>query len=318
MLAPWLLLALLVPQFRVREWVAVERVLDGDTLEVRRADGLARLRLLCVDAEERFHPGQSASPGKPQTVFGEETALWAERLFGALREDGRPARVGLCFPGEREERDVFGRLLCHVVLPDGRDYELELVRAGRSPYFNKYGNSEIAHADFVAAQSAAQAQALGIWNPRTNSPKTAGVPAARRDYEHLLPWWNARAAALDGFRRRRAAGERGLEDAADGSALHALAGQELELFCELEGRPHESGGELVLELVSRERGRHLSLVVPDEARAALAPAKLDDLAHEGHQNYFYVRGRIERGAHGLRLSLTDPRQLRRAGPEPGR
>ena len=304
------------PAFRVREWVEVEKVLDADTLHVRRKEGSARLRLLCVDAEERFHPGQESSPGKPQTVFGEETALWAESLFAELGKDGKPARVGLCFPHDGEEHDVYGRLLCHVVLPDGGDYELKLVREGRSPYFNKYGNSEVAHAAFVAAQASAQAQKLGIWNPATNAPKTAGTPSAKRDYERLLPWWNARAQAVDGFRKRRAAGERGLYDAADCAALDALVGQEVELFCEIEGRPHESKGELALDLVSGERERHLRLVVPEESVQALAPAKLEQLAAPYRQNYFYARGKLERGPRGLRLALSDPKQIRRAGPEP--
>jgi endonuclease YncB( thermonuclease family) len=307
---------LAAPEFRASEWVELEKVVDGDTLHVRRAGKTAKLRLLCVDTEERFHPGQPSSAGKPQTVFGEQTALWAESFFAGLARGGQPVRLGLCFPGGHEQHDVYGRLLCHVVLPDGHDYELELVRSGRSPYFNKYGNSEIAHAAFAAAQAEAQRQKLGIWNPETNQPKTPGVPAAKRPYARLLPWWNARAEAVDGFRKRRAAPEPGLADGADYDALEGLLGQQVELFGELEGQPREWQGALELELYGQRRDRHVRLVVPESARAALAPAKLEQLAREYRQNYFYASGKVERGERGLELRLERPEQIRRAGPEP--
>jgi endonuclease YncB( thermonuclease family) len=287
-------------EFRVAERVELERVVDGDTLAVRRAGKSVRLRLLCLDTEERFHPGQLASSGKPQTVFGEETALWAESFLEPR------VRLGLCFPGGREQRDVYGRLLCHAVLPDGRDYELELVRAGRSPYFNKYGNSELAHAEFAAAQAEAQRRKLGIWNPATNQAQTPGTPSARRDYARLLPWWNARAEAVADFRRRRAAGEPGLVEAGDEAGLGRLAGQQVEVFGEPEGAPREAGGSLEVALAP-----HLGLIVPAGARA-----QLQSLGREYHQNYAYARGRLERSGKGFELRLERPADLRRAGPEP--
>ncbi len=302
---------LAAPDFRVSEWVELERVVDGDTLYVQRAGQTAKLRLLCVDTEERFHPGQPSSTGKPQTVFGEETALWAESFFASLAREREPVRLGLCFPGGREQRDAYGRTLCHVVLPDGRDFELELVRTGRSPYFNKYGNSELAHAAFVAAQSAAQREKLGLWNPQTNTPKTPGVPATKRPYARLLPWWNARAEALSGFQKRCAEHERGLVDGADADALERLVGQEVEVFGEPEGEPREVRGGLEITLSKR-----LRLFVPESARAALAATRLQDLGREYHQNYFYARGRLERRGRTLELRLEQPEQIRRAGPEP--
>lgn len=299
-----LCLALAAPEFEVSEWVALERVVDGDTLHVQRAGKLAKLRLLCVDTEERFHPGQTSTAGKPQTVFGEQTALWAESFFAGLAQGGQPPRLGLCFPGRREQRDAYGRTLCHVILPDGRDYELELVRTGHSPYFNKYGNSELAHAAFVAAQTAAQRQKLGIWNPATNTPRTPGVPAAKRPYSRLLPWWNARAEALAGFRERQARHERGLFDGTDSEALERQVGQEVEVFGEPEGVLREVRGGTEIALSKR-----LHVFVPGKAELA-------DLGREYHQNFFYARGKLERDGRELRIVVEKPELLRRAGPEP--
>ena len=108
----------------------------------------------------------------------------------------------LLFPEGVEKRDVYGRLLCHVILMDGRDFNLLLVEQGKSPYFNKYGNSRLKHEEFVAAQAEAKRRQLGVWNPMTNMPKTEGAPAAKRPYDRLLPWWQARADAIDAFRKQ--------------------------------------------------------------------------------------------------------------------
>ena len=89
-----------------KETFEIERVVDGDTLWVRREGRVEKLRLLSVDTEERLGKGHAASETKPQTVFGEETALWAQDVFGKLEKDGAKARVGLVFPSGREQRDV--------------------------------------------------------------------------------------------------------------------------------------------------------------------------------------------------------------------
>ena len=41
------------------------------------------------------------------------------------------------------------------------------MEKGKSPYFNKYGNSRICHEAFGAAQERARSARLGIWDPRT-------------------------------------------------------------------------------------------------------------------------------------------------------
>src|SRR6185369_6915200 len=110
-----------------------------------------------------------------------------------LGKDGESPKIGLLFPGGVEQRDVYGRLLCEVILPDGTNYDLMLVKLGKSPYFNKYGNDQVDHAAFVAAQKKAQEEKLGIWNPKANEPETKGAPSAKRPYAELLPWWDARA-----------------------------------------------------------------------------------------------------------------------------
>src|SRR5262245_18662230 len=180
--------------------VDIVNVFCGYTLNVLLDGVELPLRLLSVDTEEKISGRPLTSPTKPQTVFGQETAVWAREFFAAL---GEHPRIGLAFP-EGRRRDSYGRLLCHVLLPDGRDYNLLLVEEGRSPYFNKYGNSLVEHEAFVRAQASAREAKLGIWNPATNVARTPGAPSAIRPYDELLPWWEARAEAIDAFRARMA------------------------------------------------------------------------------------------------------------------
>src|SRR5262245_53410026 len=72
----------------------VTRVVDGDTLDVLLDGEEVTLRLLSVDTEEKISGLPLSSPTKPQTVFGQETALWAKELFASFEP---PVRIGLLF-----------------------------------------------------------------------------------------------------------------------------------------------------------------------------------------------------------------------------
>lgn len=297
------------------EEVAVVKVVDGDTIHVRRRGEIEKLRLVSVDTEERISTTSQGGATKPMTVFGEECALWAQDFFAALAGPGEPARVGLFFPGGSERRDVYGRLLCHLILPDGRDYNRMLVELGKSPYFNKYGNSECDHEGFVAAQRAARAKRLGIWNPEANRPKTPGAPSARRPYEKLLPWWDLRASAIDEFRRRRAADPERTVDAQDASALEraARAGREVEVFGEIDRLFDERSGDWTVLLRAEEREGAVRVRIPARARARIEAIGLAAAAREFQQNFLWFRGRLREHDRGFELSIDDPSRVRRAG-----
>jgi micrococcal nuclease len=301
------------------QWVELERVVDGDTLHVRRAGKLEKLRLLSVDTEERLGPGHASTPSKPQTVYGEECAIWAEKLFASLAKDGEKPRVGLIFPGLQEKRDVYGRLLCHVLLPDGTNFNLMLVQVGRSPYFNKYGTDLIDPEGFAAAQIAARRAQLGIWNPATNVAQTPGAPSAKRPYAELLAWWNARAIAIDGYRKRAAADPARVADAEDPESLtHAVAsGAEIDVFGEVDRLFDEKDGSRTVLFSTGVRDQALRVRIPAATHDAHDVLRLRDATREYRQNFFWVRGRVETGARGFEMRSKGPDQWRRAGPEPG-
>jgi micrococcal nuclease len=300
------------------EWVELDRVVDGDTLRVLRKGKREPLRLISVDTEERLGPGHPASATKPQTVFGEETAAWAEKLFAGLGAGGARPKVGLVFPDGVEKRDAYDRLLCHVLLPDGSDYNLLLVTLGKSPYFNKYGNDPLDDAGFTTAQRTARQQKLGIWDPATNEPKTPGAPSAKRPYAELIAWWNARAIAVESWRKRVAV-EPSSVDAEDPDALEraAVSGAEVDVFGELERIFDEANGDRTVLFRHGEKRPALRVVIPEASKEAHRTLDLDRATREFRQNYVWVHGRIGHGDRGYEMRSEGPDHWRRAGPEPG-
>lgn len=183
----------------------IGRVVDGDTVYV---DGLdASLRLLGIDAEETFKKevdrraaeadwdgylrakrGDHARPVKLATPLGERAKKWGQEWFA----DVDVVRVERDHPAE--VRDRYNRFLAYVVAKkrgEWQVYNVELVRAGLSPYFTKYGYSRRYHKEFLAAQAEAKAAQRGIWEP-------GGKHAP--DYAEREAWWTARGEFVDAFR----------------------------------------------------------------------------------------------------------------------
>jgi micrococcal nuclease len=303
-----------------KELFDIERVVDADTIYVKRGGEVLKLRLLSVDTEEKLATN-ATDPGKPSTVFGEDCAQWANEFFKELGHDGQFGQIGLLFPTGVEERDFYGRTLCYVVLPDGRNFNLLLVQLGKSPYFNKYGNSQVCHDAMVAAQRKAREQHVGIWNPATNTPKSAGAPAAKRPYERLLPWWDARAAAVDAYRAQRA------KDAAHVAAADAPAeleaalaaskkGETVAVFGSIEKLFDEDDGSQTVLFRSGAKDKAFRARVPKESRAALAKLDLAHLSDDYRQNYVWVKGVMTMGGRGFEMQCNDASGWSLAGPEP--
>jgi len=59
------------------------------------------------------------------------------------------------------ERDIYGRILGYVWV-DGTNINVEIVRAGWSPFWTKYGAGKYAD-EFRAAEAEAREQGRGLW-----------------------------------------------------------------------------------------------------------------------------------------------------------
>jgi micrococcal nuclease len=132
----------------------VEAVVDGDTVDVRLADGRAeRIRLIGIDAPEIVEPSQVVQ------CFSTEANARAHELL-----DGK--QVSVFADPTQETKDQWGRLLAYIWLPDGAQYNYKMVVEGyaleytaTTPYYFQ--------ADFKAGQQTAQAKQLGLWSPAT-------------------------------------------------------------------------------------------------------------------------------------------------------
>lgn len=186
--------------------LAPNAIVDGDTIKVSGLD--SSLRLLGLDAEETFKHaderrrfetmtweqylksgrGDSKRPVKLPTPLGEDAKHFAEGFFQGV------TTVKLERDHAGEIRDYYNRYLAYVMVNKGGkwvNFNVEVVRAGMSPYFSKYGYSRRFHDDFVQAQEEAKLGKRGIWAPGKHYD----------DYEERLKWWNTRAEEIAAFER---------------------------------------------------------------------------------------------------------------------
>lgn len=175
------------------------------------------VRLMCVDTEESQVPRGTSRHFKPITYGGKEADIWLKDHLG-VNHDGRPKpgmpiyvdvefdTVEDTIIGCRQHnQENYGRMLAYVHVggrPTGENLSLAVVRAGRSPYFIKYGRSRLYHADFLEAERLAMAEERGLWGIMSAvGERSIPVSDYVRNYMQLLPWWSMREGIIEDFRR---------------------------------------------------------------------------------------------------------------------
>lgn len=287
-------------------------VVDGDTIHIERNGEREKLRLLSIDTEEKYNKGNTSTT-KPWTRYGEQATGWAQGFLMPRSPADGDIRVGLRFPGGVESYDPYGRLLCHVVTAEGIDFNLLMVRTGLSPYFNKYGNSRIDHKRFVAAQEAAQAEERGVWDSRTN----AG--GKKRPYDKLMPWWQARADAVQAHRDLAAKDPLRYVTADEPDALAAAiekGPREVTVLALIDKFYEEDDGSRTVLLRGGDKRRSVRVRIPKELRAAMEKHDLDHSFEDFRQNYWLIDGTLQSGARGFDLVGAAVEDWRLAGPDP--
>lgn len=130
----------------------VTRIVDGDSLEVVVGGRRERVRLIGLDAPELYPAECQAAAAR--TLLGRLIAGRAVRL------DADPSQG---------DRDRYGRLLRHVVLPNGKVAAGQVIAAGLAREFT-YQKPYRYRASFQAAQRAALSKRLGIWSAACARP----------------------------------------------------------------------------------------------------------------------------------------------------
>lgn len=127
----------------------VERVVDGDTIDVLVGGRQETVRLIGIDAPE------SVAPTRPVQCFGKEASQHLEAVL--------PAGTGVTLVRDVESRDVYQRLLGYVVRShDGLFVNLELVAAGYAAALNYPPNDHYASV-LASAEADAVAAGRGLW-----------------------------------------------------------------------------------------------------------------------------------------------------------
>ncbi|BCS35445.1 chromosome partitioning protein ParB [Luteitalea sp. TBR-22] len=128
----------------------VAKVVDGDTIDVRRAGGHAtiRIRLDGIDTPERGEPFSSAAT-----------------RFTRAESFGRTVRV------RGTDVDRYGRLVARVTR-EGADLSVSLVRAGLACVYRKYSRDPL----LLRAEAEARSAARGLWG---TTPQPRCVEQAR-------------------------------------------------------------------------------------------------------------------------------------------
>lgn len=116
----------------------VVRVLDGDTLEVLREGRVHRVRLHAIDCPER----------------GQDFGTAARRFTDELAY-GKTVNVQVV------NTDRYGRSVSEVILPGGRNLNLELVKAGLAWWYRYHAPSD---KRLEGAEREARSARRGIWS----------------------------------------------------------------------------------------------------------------------------------------------------------
>ena len=128
------------------ERAEVERVVDGDTIEVNLGGGTEDVRYIGVDTPE------TVKPGTPVQCFGEQASEFNHELV-----EGETVRLRY----DRELRDVYGRLLAYVYV--GETFvNAELVAGGYARTLEIEPNTSEAGL-LGRLQSEASAAGRGLW-----------------------------------------------------------------------------------------------------------------------------------------------------------
>jgi micrococcal nuclease len=148
------------------------RVVDGDTVDVQFEDGSTdRLRLIGIDTPE------VVDPRKPVQCFGREASEHARELLTGQS-------VWIETDPTQGDRDVYGRLLAYIWLPDGRNFGEVMIGDGYAHEYT-YRLPYAFQTQFQAAQDEAMNNQLGLWSPATcagdtTQPADKGAPPPRQ------------------------------------------------------------------------------------------------------------------------------------------
>jgi endonuclease YncB( thermonuclease family) len=169
----------------------VTEITDGDTVNAKLPDGFEHaIRLAGIDAPESAQ------------AFGTQSTAHLSNLISGKA-------VTLQCSGDRS----YGRMICKILLPDGEDVCLDMVKAGMAWHYKQYQDEQSAtdRQAYAATECAAMKARIGLWSDphpvqpqdfrhgtnspllldsngcRTSSEPTTG-PVVGNERSHIFEW----------------------------------------------------------------------------------------------------------------------------------
>lgn len=129
--------------------VPVLYVVDGDTIDVFTSGKSERVRLIGINAPEEY-------PKDKKECFADEASTAMKQLVNYKQ-------VNLIVDPTQDDRDIYGRLLRYIVLPDATNINLEMITNGfvREYTFKIPYQQQTA---FREAEQLAKTQNIGLWS----------------------------------------------------------------------------------------------------------------------------------------------------------
>lgn len=291
----------------------VTKVTDGDTFRYDKLDGSARL--VFIDTEETVKgdtaeqsttlirqdwpqaylssKGDSKYPAKPFSPFGYDTWKWAE-VFMQEADSVRLERDDMT-----RTEDMFGRHLVYmIVYKDGNEinYNIEVVKQGLSPYYNKYGNSKRFNQEFIDAQNYAMINKLGIWSDTVQK-----YP----DYQERITWWSERAQQLENFDKNYSNNPEYL------NLTNDIGFSQLENNLDKEVVVFGNVGEVLqsrfpyLITIPKNKQERFELVVFESDKDIMDKLNMNEIM----DNTIYVKGKLQKYKNRYQIVLKSPDQI---------
>lgn len=136
------------PAEEVAAMLWVDDVIDGDTLDVRSAEGVVRVRIIGIDTPE------TVDPRRPAECFGAEASAKAEELLAGKV-------VVLAADASQGDADKYGRALRYVSV-NGVDVGLALIEGGFAEEYT-YDAPYERQTAYQEAEATAEISGAGMW-----------------------------------------------------------------------------------------------------------------------------------------------------------
>lgn len=151
-------------QSQSRHWtVTITRIVDGDTVEFRYANGTEETgRLLGVDTPEVHTENDPTEfEAVPDDASGKNCLRdWGHKASEFARTQLVDERVTITLDANEGPRGYYGRLLIYIRESDGTLFNYQLVEQG---YARVYDSEFTKRDRFYAAESRAQKDGVGLW-----------------------------------------------------------------------------------------------------------------------------------------------------------